>query len=189
MIETSRLVLTSLRPDDSERFFAYRSDEAVSLYQGWMPIDREAASEFIRGQLKVPFGQSGEWCQLAIRSSEAGELIGDVGVHFPADRDDALELGISICSPEQRKGFAKEALAGCIDTAFRDWGYRRIVASVDPRNVASMGLFESLGFRKEAHHVESLWFRGEWADDVVFALLAREWSKTGPLQGQPRPAD
>jgi RimJ/RimL family protein N-acetyltransferase len=29
--------------------------------------------------------------------------------------------------------------------------------------------------RKEAHFVKSLWFRGEWVDDVVFAMLAEEW--------------
>jgi RimJ/RimL family protein N-acetyltransferase len=30
--------------------------------------------------------------------------------------------------------------------------------------------------RKEAHFVKSLWFRGEWVDDVIYALLAEEWS-------------
>lgn len=29
--------------------------------------------------------------------------------------------------------------------------------------------------RQEAHHRESLWFRGEWVDDVIFALLDHEW--------------
>jgi RimJ/RimL family protein N-acetyltransferase len=33
--------------------------------------------------------------------------------------------------------------------------------------------------RQEAHFRESLLFRGEWVDDVVFALLAREWRDRG----------
>ena len=33
--------------------------------------------------------------------------------------------------------------------------------------------------RKEAHFVKSLWFRGEWVDDVIYALLAR----SGPIDG------
>ncbi|HEY4294204.1 MAG TPA: GNAT family protein [Luteibacter sp.] len=61
-----------------------------------------------------------------------------------------------------------------LDLAFGTWGYRRALGSVDPRNVASMALLRSLGFRKEAHHVESCLVRGEWTDDVVFAMLARE---------------
>jgi len=32
-----------------------------------------------------------------------------------------------------------------------------------------------LGMRQEARHVESYLFRGEWADRLVFAILAREW--------------
>jgi len=38
-----------------------------------------------------------------------------------------------------------------------------------------MALMRSLGLRQDAHFRESLRFRGEWVDDVVFAMLAREW--------------
>ena len=48
-------------------------------------------------------------------------------------------------------------------------------ASVDPRNARSIALMERLGFRREAHFVESLWFKEAWADDVIFAMLEREW--------------
>ena len=30
--------------------------------------------------------------------------------------------------------------------------------------------------RQEAHLIESLWSKGEWVDDVIFAMLAREWT-------------
>jgi len=36
-------------------------------------------------------------------------------------------------------------------------------------------LVERLGFRKEAHFVESLFFHGKWVDDLVYAILAKEW--------------
>jgi hypothetical protein len=28
--------------------------------------------------------------------------------------------------------------------------------------------------RREAHFVESLWFKGAWADDLIYAVLRRE---------------
>ena len=31
--------------------------------------------------------------------------------------------------------------------------------------------------RKEAHFVKSLWFREEWVDDIIHALLAEEWPR------------
>lgn len=51
----------------------------------------------------------------------------------------------------------------------------RVFASVDPRNTRSLALLERVGMRQEAHFRESLWFKGEWVDDVVFAILAAEW--------------
>ncbi|MEU4553684.1 hypothetical protein [Micromonospora violae] len=32
-----------------------------------------------------------------------------------------------------------------------------------------------LGMHQEARHVESYLFKGEWADQLVFAILAHEW--------------
>jgi RimJ/RimL family protein N-acetyltransferase len=38
-----------------------------------------------------------------------------------------------------------------------------------------MKLLQRVGMRQEAHFVKSLWFRGEWVDDVIFAILSSEW--------------
>ena len=57
------------------------------------------------------------------------------------------------------------------DFAFAAFGLHRITASVDPRNVASCRVLEKAGFVKEAHFRQSEWFKGEWADDVVYARL------------------
>ncbi len=62
------------------------------------------------------------------------------------------------------------------DWLFGERDMRRIVASVDPRNDASMAMLGRLGMRQEAHFREAYLLRGEWVDDVVFAMLAREWA-------------
>jgi len=36
-------------------------------------------------------------------------------------------------------------------------------------------LAERLGFRREAHYVENEYVKGERTDEVVYAVLAREW--------------
>ncbi|TCV93262.1 RimJ/RimL family protein N-acetyltransferase [Luteibacter rhizovicinus] len=174
-METERLILDPLRPDDAANLFAYRGDPEVARYQGWKPANESEAAAFIAEQARRPFGEPDSWCQLAIRSRQTGELIGDFGVHFPAGKDDPIEFGLSLKPAEQGRGYAREVMHAGIDLAFRQWGYRRVVGSVDPRNTASVALCRSLGFRQEAHHVESYFFRGEWVDDMIFALLAREW--------------
>jgi RimJ/RimL family protein N-acetyltransferase len=175
-IDSERLTLAPLRDDDAAALFAYRGDDAVARYQGWKPASVEDAAAFIATQAAQPFGQPDSWCQLAIRARGSDELLGDFGVHFPPSMDGPIEFGVSLRPDQQGKGYAREAMAAAIGQAFEHWGYRRLVGSVDPRNLASMALCRSLGLRQEAHHVESYRFRGEWVDDVIFALLAREWS-------------
>ncbi|WP_346778646.1 GNAT family protein [Burkholderia sp. Ac-20353] len=175
VIETERLVLDPLSQEDAKDLFSYRSDPEVARYQGWQPSNFEEAADFISEQSNIKFGQADQWCQLAIRSKHTRELIGDFGVHFPSTKEDPIEFGLSLKPAEQRKGYAREVMVAGIDLAFREWGYRRLIASVDPRNTASMALCRALGLRQEAHHVESYYFHGEWADDVIFAMLAREW--------------
>lgn len=174
-IETERLVLDALRADDAAALFTYRGDDEVAKYQRWKPANLDEAAAFIAEQSQRVFGATDSWCQWAIRCRSSGELIGDFGVHFPASKDDPIEFGLSLQPAHQGQGYAREAMTAAIDLAFRRWGYRRLVGSVDPRNTASMALCRSLGLRQEAHHVESYRFRGVWVDDVIFALLAREW--------------
>jgi RimJ/RimL family protein N-acetyltransferase len=36
-------------------------------------------------------------------------------------------------------------------------------------------LLQKIGMREEAHMIQSLWIKGAWVDDVVFAMLRKEW--------------
>jgi RimJ/RimL family protein N-acetyltransferase len=44
-------------------------------------------------------------------------------------------------------------------------------------NVASWRLLEKLGFRREAHLVENVYFKGKYGSEYHYALLARERRK------------
>jgi RimJ/RimL family protein N-acetyltransferase len=178
-IATPRLRFDKLVPADATILFAYRGDDAVARFQGWKPVNLAEAESFIDRQSAQAFAAPGSWFQLAIREPETQELVGDLGIHFPGSHLDAIEFGVTLRPDRQGRGYAREAMAAMIDLAFGPWGYRRVVGSVDPRNVASVALLRSLGFRQEAHHVESYLMRGEWTDDLVFALLAREWNADG----------
>jgi len=169
---TPRLQLDALTPGDAAALFAYRGDPDVSRYQGWRPASLDEAAEWIEALAAEP--APGHWWQRAIRLRGNGELIGDLGLSLPADEKGGVELGITIAPARQGQGYAGEALRAALDWAFAR-GVNRAIASVDPRNTASVALLCSLGMRQEAHFRESYWLRGEWADDLVFALLAREW--------------
>ena len=107
------------------------------------------------------------------KDQNSSQLIGDIGIHF-VDQEQC-EIGCTINKHYHQQGFAKEALNAVIYYLFKDLGKHRITASVDPKNTASIAMMKSLGFRLEAHHIKSLYFKNEWVDDVVFAVLKEEW--------------
>jgi RimJ/RimL family protein N-acetyltransferase len=111
------------------------------------------------------------WYQLGIALRSSAELRGDCGIHILGDPRLA-EIG----APRfQCRGYATEALRAIVGYLFGELRKHRVSASVEPRNTGAIRLMQRLGFRQEAHTIESLWFKGEWADDLVFAMLAREW--------------
>ncbi len=174
-LATPRLRIDALRPADADAFFACRSDPAVARFQGWCPVDLAEARDFIDAQASVPLDAPDGWLQRAIRLHD-GTLIGDLGVCLSADPHESVEFGISVTPAHQGRGHAREAACALFEHVFVALGWYRIHASVDPRNRASMKLLSAMGMRQEAHHRESLWLRGEWVDDVIFAMLASEWS-------------
>lgn len=172
-LSTERLRLDALKESDAPALFGYRADPEVSRYQGWRPETLDEVERFIRNQTVLATPSPGEWFQRAIRLAADGSLIGDLGLCLSADGQ--AEFGITLAPAAQGRGFAREALHGLFGELFGRLDVHRVHASVDPRNAASMALLEAVSMRQEAHFRESLQFRGEWVDDVIFALLAREW--------------
>jgi RimJ/RimL family protein N-acetyltransferase len=174
-----RVVLRALLPDDAAAMFAYRSDPEVARYQSWEPEAPDELRAFIRGLAALPAYAPGKWQQLGVALCETGALIGDCGISVLEHDPRQAEFGITLASEWQGRGLAREALEALLAIVFGTLGKHRLSGSVDPHNVRSIALMERTGFRREAHHRESLWLRGEWVDDLVFAMLRREWLSRG----------
>ncbi|MBY8852648.1 GNAT family N-acetyltransferase, partial [Saccharothrix sp. MB29] len=87
----------------------------------------------------------------------------------------ATEIGYTMAREHQRRGYAAEAVGRLVEHLFTDRGLHRVTAECDARNDRSARLLTRLGFRREGHRVKATWHKGEWTDDLLFALLAEEW--------------
>jgi RimJ/RimL family protein N-acetyltransferase len=174
-IETDRLLLRPFEARDAHFFSDYRSDPEVARYQGWdAPYSLAKAVRFVADMQGVNPGKPDDWYQAAIELKTEGILIGDIGFKVLYDGRQG-EIGFTLASKYQRKGYAFEAVEQIMNYMFAQFDLHRIQANCDPRNLSSIRLMERLHMRREGHLIENVWYKGEWADEFWYAILRREW--------------
>jgi aminoglycoside 6'-N-acetyltransferase len=173
LLDTPRLTLRRFRPDDAAALSAYRSDPAVARYQGWSaPFSLEQAREWLRDYNPDP--ERPGWFQYAIELKADGALIGDVGLKLHENLMQA-DLGFTLAPDRQGHGYAAEAVRAVLRARIAA-GLHRVSAECDARNTRSARLLERLGFRQEGLRPAFSWIKGEWTDDLLYGLLAEQWS-------------
>ena len=89
--------------------------------------------------------------------------------------DQQAEVGYIIHPEAQGQGVATEAARALLAFGFEDVGLHRIYARCDARNAASARVMQRLGMREEAHLREHAHFKGRWDEELIYAILDREW--------------
>lgn len=175
-LRTPQLHLRRFRESDAEAFARYRSDPAVARYQGWdAPYSLERAREFVTEMATEEADVPGEWLQIAVARVEDDSLVGDCAFSPEADEPRTVEIGFTVAPEHQGRGYARESVSLLLGHLFDRLGKHRVTASCDSRNAASATVLAAVGMRHEGHLVESTWSKGEWSDDLLFAILRREW--------------
>jgi RimJ/RimL family protein N-acetyltransferase len=139
--------------------------------------DRSGAERMLQARLQ--FGglvADGDRLVLAASVRETGEVAGEVVLACVSVAHRQGELGFVFHPDHQGRGYAGEASTALLRVAFEHVGFHRVVGRADGRNRRSAAVMERLGMRREAYFVENEHVKGDWTDEVVYALLATEWS-------------
>ena len=165
--QTDRLILRPFREEDLHDLHAYLSDPAVVAFEPYKPMTLAEVKENLAWRISTDE-------MIAVELKSTGRLIGNV---YLGRRDfDTLEIGFVFNRDYQHQGFARESCEKLIDRAFSS-GIHRIYAECDPENRASWGLLERLGFAREAHLRQNVYFWTDaagqplWKDTYVYARL------------------
>jgi RimJ/RimL family protein N-acetyltransferase len=177
-LQTARLVLRNFVDGDLESFLEYRNDPKVAKYQGWnIPYSREMGEAFISSMKERVAPKQGTWLQFAITLKDSDELIGDLGCYIKDDDIRQARIGFTLASKYWRKGYMTEVVPHILEYLFEDLDIHRVAADCDVENIASYRTLEKLGFRREAHFLESYLDNGIYTSEYHYGLLQREWRK------------
>lgn len=140
-LETERLILRHPAAEDFEAFAAFAGDAEASRFLGGA-VPRELAWR--------------AWCTLAgawqirgfsmfsVIEKSTGEWIGRVGPWMPISWPGS-EVGWGIAPRAQRMGYGREAAIAAIDFAFDKLDYKNVIHCIEPANLPSIALANSIG--------------------------------------------
>jgi RimJ/RimL family protein N-acetyltransferase len=151
ILETPRLLLRHLLPDDLDSLFTLYSDPEIRRYfpEGTLTYaeTKEELEWFLHGHPDYP--ELGLWATI---HKETGRFIGRCGL-LPWTIDEQFEVEVAYLLAKEfwGQGLATEAAQAILDYGFGKLGLHRLVCLIDRENLASIRVASKIGmtFEKE----------------------------------------
>jgi RimJ/RimL family protein N-acetyltransferase len=176
-IVTERLILRPFEERDLDDLFEIESRPDVTRFLYWEPRTRDEVVEALASRIvSTELANDGDKLNFAVTRRPDGPVIGDLTLIRHRANDGHVEIGYVFHPDAHGQGLATEAARALMDLAFDHLDAHRVSAALDARNAPSAALLERLGLRREAHLVRNEWVKGEWTDELIYAVLAEEWA-------------
>jgi RimJ/RimL family protein N-acetyltransferase len=173
---TPRLILRPYRDGDFDVFADMHARADVARYLMWPPRDAEASRRAFARHATLRLERDGDGVTFSAWRRDTGTFVGEFVLFLRTVEHRGGEVGYILHPQETGQGLATEGASAMLALAFETVGLHRVVGRIDARNVASARVLTKLGMRQEAHFRRNEVVKGEWTDEIVFALLADEWS-------------
>ncbi len=145
MLETERLLMNKIRPDDLPWLIEMRTPDAVNRYLGGPEMQNaEALTKRLPFYLECHDKYGFGFCTMMLKST--GEMIGTSGLQ-PLEDTGEIEVGYNLSKKYWRQGFGYECAMAWLKYGFETAGLERIVAVADPANTGSWRIMEKCGMK------------------------------------------
>jgi RimJ/RimL family protein N-acetyltransferase len=173
---TARLLIRDFEVRDRDLEVAISDNPSLFVHLPVEPRSEADMDAYVQARLEhKTFETVGGTVALIVETGEGGEYVGGMQLSPSVAEPLQLQIGWIALPQHQGKGLMTEAVNAVVDLVFDSLMVHRIVAEIVGGNEASVRLAERVGFRKEAHFVQSALLKGEWRDEVVYSILRDEW--------------
>ena len=143
-IKNDTITLRCAEPEDAGQIFLWENDRDIWRVSGThVPYTQFQIEQFLLGNNDL---FSNKQLRLMIDLTESGQAIGCIDIFDYDGINQRAGLGILIDKDFRQQGYAKAALALCIEYLFHNVMLHQVYCSIDESNLESQQLFESQGF-------------------------------------------
>jgi diamine N-acetyltransferase len=166
------VTLRALEPDDLEFLFQLENDPELWAVSDVLPapISRHALREYLR-HAAASLAEVGQ--MRLIISNEESRAVGTLDLFEYSALHQRAGVGITVLKSERRRGYAQAALAALLPYARQALRLHQVYCTVAVTNLASLSLFEKIGFRRVGERQD--WLRENtltgWTNAVELQIL------------------
>lgn len=170
-LETKRLILRDLEPDDFACVHAYACQSEVVKYMEWGPNTESDTRNFLNESIALNSKNPRLDYELAIIFKEENKLIGGGGIHVSNRENNEGWIGYCYNQDYWGRGLATEAAQALIKFGFEHLELNRIFATTAPGNDGSQNVLKKIGMKHEGCMREHKLVRGAYRDTELFAVI------------------
>lgn len=169
VLSTERLILRYFHVLDAEAMLRVFGDPEVMRYGDGVQT-KEWVQAWLHTCLQRYYREWG-FGPYAVIEKQRGDVIGYCGLFYFLDIDGRaeVEIGYRLARSGWGQGYATEAARGVRDLAFQTLGMRRLIALIDPSNLASIRVAEKIGMAYE----KEIMLDGYTHPDHIYAITRR----------------
>ncbi|WP_030677370.1 GNAT family N-acetyltransferase [Streptomyces sp. NRRL B-1347] len=174
MLRGSKVGLRARHEDDIPVLQAELYDDVVNQARSdtrpWRPITPGSQD----GQFVVDDKEQ-RHASFSVVESGGGTLIGDAVLWNIDNHNRSAHIGLELLPSARGKGYGTDVVAVLCHYGFVVRGLQRLQIETLSDNAAMLRSAERNGFVREGVLRSSAWVMGEFIDEVLLGLLARDW--------------
>jgi len=170
VLKTDRLTLREIRVSDAPEIFEMRASGRVNQFIA-RPNMGKLEDSVVLAEKTIQAYQNQQAIGWAGILRDSNEIIGTCGFNQIDFYNLRAEIGGELSVDYWGKNVALEAVEAIIRFGFETMNLHTIEAKVSPGNRGAIFLMEKIGFKKEAHYVDRIYFNGSFSDMAVYTLI------------------
>ena len=174
IIQGEKITLRPFRTEDADPLWDSVQNELMNKLTGThATFTREMIDNYIARQIKA---NDDARASFIIAVEEHLRAIGEVVINELDHNNHSANIRISLFAEgDLNKGYGSEAMRLMVDYGFKSLNLHRISLGVYAFNPRAIRVYEKIGFKQEGVLRDSLYWDGEYVDEITMSILAHEW--------------